>query len=325
MAIINHDLEYWLKNFVSPSQQDQSPLPIQKTHTLIYVLNYSGSTLLLSLFLVKTKKNGAFAKIGQIEIKLNHYWTFSESEKKQLTEADWDMLHLLVKAVKVVSYSGVCLSFPGAAVVLKQLIDTGKCYFQNDLDHPIRWGNTCQGRFEWKFLVEKQGQKLEPTIEGDREIIKNMGSPVCYFALKEKTFGIVEFSEKGSVVDHLLKAPFVPLAEVKRVRDVLSRNDSVAAKYTPNEIVETVVKVNPKPLLKVSVDEFVLPRRRWNSYEPETCKAVSFSLHFRYGDYFISPKGNLKGCETVLTTGNSIIRIERNIKKESQYNSQLLD
>lgn len=325
MAIINLDLEYWLKNFVSPSREDQSPPPIQKTHTLIYVLNYSGSTLLLSLLLVKIKKNGAFAKVGQIEIRLNDYWTFSESEKKQLTEADWDTLHLLVKSVKMVSYSGVCLSFPGAAVILKQLIDTGKCYFQNDLDHPVRWGNTCQGRFEWKFLVEKQGQKLEPVIESDKEMIKNMGSPSCYLARKEKTFGIVEFSEEGSVVDHLLKAPFVPLTEVKRVRDVLSRNGSVNAKYIPNELVEKVVKVNPKPLLKVSVDEFPLPRRNWNSYAPETCKAVGFSLYFRYGDHLIASKNNLKESETVLTNGNEVIKIERNSKKEREYDSQLID
>lgn len=288
--------------------------------TLLFVLDIINDHVSLSLQSVKMKKNGGYARSHQLEVNLQNLWNYSSIEaKKYFSDDDWNLIHLLQKNIKNFSYQGIFLNFSGSGMILKKLIDSGKCFFKENFDRPIAWGDSCQGQFEWKLKSETNEQKLELVIEKNKIIFKEL-DPLCYFDKIQYMIGYIEFKENQQLVKKLLQAPSIPLNEVKKVRSVLSKKSESLAKFAPVEIQETFIDVKPKPSLKLFIDEFVQQVMFWGA--PISYDVIAAKLFFAYGDHLIPAASQSEKAEqqTMIVDKNGhLIRINRYLQVEKKY------
>lgn len=317
-------VQAWLNSLSTPSPH--SPAMETSQRVLWFCLSlYNQEHLWLSLISFKKKKLEGYLKNQQVELTFKNLWDDYprdlQEAKQALTEEDWNIISTLIKKNFSHSYSGIALEFSGSGHALKQLIETGRCVFKDNPETPLYWGAPKQAQFVWTVQNNKKEQKLDLIFDEPGPTALKKLDPLCYFDPSTKSIGLIAFKEEPQIIKALLKAPVIPLQEIKQVRKLLSEKSPAMAKLAPNEIKETILQCNPQPCLKMYLAEFTYTQQR---NQTTSFDALVANLTFRYGDYVIPYKLNEAiSDEIVRNSPEEIVIIKRQAECERSFVKEL--
>lgn len=205
-VIIDPKISAWLNSLEEQPTNNTTPSSTPKRFLLFNLTIVRNNDLYIELVSSKLKKDGGYAKTGQVILLLKNLWDYgSEEARRCLTEDEWDIITYLGKNATYSIYNGIPINFQGSTEFLKRLLNTGRCFINSrgQYDLPLSWGSPKSGLFQWNLVADKDAQKLDCVLEDSKILLLKSLDSICYYDEKNRTFGLVDFKEEQKVAKHL--------------------------------------------------------------------------------------------------------------------------
>ena len=164
--------------------------------------------LAASLLSVRLRKDGNFSnQVSRPAVSSNSLTALPA----YLREADIDILAGLSGEIRTYSQYDVRLIRPVA--LLHQIVNTGRAYWGDHNRPPLRWGETRQGRIEWRRSSQAG---IAPHLIVEHAIALNSEPPV-YVDEAAGMVGPVETGLPARLAHRLLSAPIIPPSQAAEV------------------------------------------------------------------------------------------------------------
>ena len=200
--VLGYEVVNWLENVGNAVHGDDYPAELNQR--LLYRLHASGEgvqtpVLAVSLLSVRVLKGGEF---GGNYAQPNASDFAPERAPKYYRDTDIEIVSQLSAASRGAYYSARPLS----GELLQRIVTTGRAYWLDHKRQPLRWGNTREGRIEWR-QASKRG--VVPCLLVPGTIALNAEPPV-YVDESGGMIGPVELSLPPKLARQLLSAPEIP-------------------------------------------------------------------------------------------------------------------
>ena len=290
----------WLENL---KEEEKTPSLKTSDGVIVYIL-YKDSrdplALVIGFSSAKQKKNKEFKALSLKIYNIEQLHEWPESIKKHLASDDWELIQLtLQNKIK---------STVDPVILLKKLINSGRCFFNSVQDTPLTWGKDRKGEFEWIYSSQEE-QKIHLKQELDTEYFF-LNKTGLYIDSEKNTCGLLEFPVSIEVTKKLLTGPPIQMRKGSLIQEKLSTVlKNVPVKEKP---LITLPKTTPIPHLHIS---------RGIGFNCSAIKATfSFiyeqaNLPFELGPHFT----------TQVSTDKAIYQVQRDLSKESTFKDELLD
>ena len=312
--VLGYEVVNWLENVGNAVHGDDYPAELNQR--LLYRLHASGEgvktpVLAVSLLSVRVLKGGVFGG----NYAQPHASDFSsERAPKYYRDTDIEIVSQLSAASRGSYFSARPLS----AELLQRIVTTGRAYWLDHKRPPLRWGNTREGRIEWR-QASKRG--VVPCLLVPGTIALNAEPPV-YVDESAGTIGPVELSLPPKLARQLLSAPEIPrdqLMEVsRRLGQRLPERHHGLLPAAPAAAVQ--IDEQPVPILRLR-----LGRMRESSfyYRADSGPVAVANLGFRYGPIEIDPSE--RGSRLESFHAGQVYAIKRRQPKEKEARKRLTD
>jgi superfamily II DNA or RNA helicase len=306
--VLSSDVTDWLEKIGKAIRGNEYPADISQR--LLYRLQASQSEaemprLHVSLLSAKIGRGG---ELGGNITQPSEYDFVAERAPKYFRDCDIDILVRLSSQLKVGAYSRH--GGPISAKLLQEIVETGRAFWGDHKQAPLRWSETRAGRIEWR-PSSKRG--IAPYLIVPGAIALNAEPPI-YVDEAAGLVGTVELGLPPRLAWQLLAAPRIPRAQVGE----LSRR--LAAKL-PGEHHGLLPAA---PAVTVTIDEDPMPILRlmqghtgWYSYhyEKNSDQMPVAHLSFRYGPAEIEPSEKPNRIE-IFQKGHAHVIIRRRAREK---------
>ena len=315
--VLGYEVVNWLENVGNAVHGDDYPAELNQR--LLYRLHASGEgvqtpVLAVSLLSVRVLKGGEF---GGNYAQPNASDFAPERAPKYYRDTDIEIVSQLSAASRGAYYSARPLS----GELLQRIVTTGRAYWLDHKRQPLRWGNTREGRIEWR-QASKRG--VVPCLLVPGTIALNAEPPV-YVDESVGKIGPVELSLPPKLARQLLSAPEIPrnqLMEVsRRLGQRLPERHHGLLPAAPATAVQ--IEEQPVPILRLR-----LGRMRESSFYYRDPRASNgpvavAQLGFRYGPIEIDPSE--RGSRLEAFHAGQVYAIKRRQPKEKEARKRLTD
>jgi hypothetical protein len=192
--------------------------------------------------------------------------------------------------------------------IVRRIIATGRARLAQ-LDAPsLSLGPQLSATLTWEVLHDGTQR---PSLRFDDPGVTRLpcAGGAWYVRVTNGVAGKIEVADVPPVLlETLLTAPALEIAEVAHVRDALPRVAPHARLPLPLEIVERVVAIDPVPLLTLKTVASLAPANSWYRRPPEETLVDIAELHFIYGETIVSPESPASELRRLDGTTLTIVR-----------------
>jgi len=296
--------ETWLKKFMEIHQSKNDHQEEFHENLLIYRL-FRGGDNDFDLCKAKFLKNGTISKGSKIaaERLIHHARSYHYD---YLTAEDRELLNKL----KSTSSNQYVYEFKFqdeyGALMLKKLVETQKCYFQDNTTILRYVDSPKKLTFEWKEYEDTA--KLVPNLNKNEELIVNTIPAMC-IDIKNNTLCSVETEYNKEELLCMVSAPEMSIEAVTKVTQKVVEVLPDVHFPIPKSFEIEEIRIEAKPYL------YLFGKK----VESKTIHAME--LHFMYGDYEynVYPQNDYER----MTKKSKAYKIYRDIKAENRYREQI--
>ncbi len=203
---------------------------------------------------------------------------------------------------------------------MHEIIETGRCFFDNALETPIKLGSPKSLKFEWR--VDSLGKcAFLPFVEGVQSCFLLLFKDIWYIDKENYESGLLQTELSRKLIASFLRSPKIPLDEVDQFSKMLGNKapsafSLIALPHLPKE---EEIKIEPKPWLRLYGESHIFER---GYYYRENCVVGLIELGFIYGEIDIPLDSSKKEVHRVLNGKH--LKFQRNIEKEKEFLQKLL-
>src|SRR3989338_1913495 len=280
---------------------------------LFYVLDVDATMSMVKIktCLAKKLKKGGFGRAKAFKAN-------SEKKRAMLNEVDFSIIARLRFIGDNFYYRAMdgefLLGRDNGSPLLQEIINTGRCYFQDTTGEPLSLGDRKKLDLNWEMRKENNGsQYLQCFVDG-QAVKLLLFEPFWYLDIIHHRVGLVDTPLSSAVVQALLKAPDVLPLEAPVVSQFLEKKQIAlpAPKTFPKKIVNALT---PQGILCMST----ILGQHGNCYWQKTRIGI-VELNIQYGDWIFHPsekKDTLRCFED-----GYITEIKRDIEREKELQTK---
>jgi SNF2 family DNA or RNA helicase len=312
----NQNLIYWLNSLPEKTlAQDKEEPAIQGE--IVFILNYAqyGHKPYLSIcpHLIRLLKKGGYSKPKP-------FYPSTSTRKNQITteELEWFGLLDMFAEKHYIYDTTYSLSCQTGIKVLKRLLATSRCYWQNVNKAPIQEGAPIKATMVWE--VQDDGtQKLKCQLPSHSQLLLPL-QPPWYLDLDSCCAGPIELDLPESYQPALFDLPPIPVTQAQNFVKELQKRLNNQIKLPLPKVFTAVQNqlVEPKPYLYIHIKpiycSYPISRHR---YEYTNKRIILADLTFLYENIKVEPVDKQQIFTQV--KGDTILQYNRDQSKEQQY------
>lgn len=312
--VLSFELTSWIDSVGRAARVDA--VGGDQSQCLLYCLQPSDHAmprLELSLRSVRVLKGGGFA---------DNYTSPSlfefkpERAPKYFRDVDIDIMTQVAAGARSYYEQG-----PYSEELLKRMIATGRAFWLDHKQNPLKWADAREGRIEWQS-AGKRG--LTPHLVLAGAVALNAEPPV-YVDEAAGLIGPVQLGLPPRLAFQFLSAPAIPRAQVQEVSRRLGQKlpESHHGLLPAPPTVAVTIEEDPRPVLRLRRGHVMSYYSYSRGGNQERGPAAVASLGFRYGGFDIDPTQRASRVE--LFQAGALFAITRRQSKEKQARKRLTD
>ncbi len=314
---LSYPVSEWLNGLTTAAQTGSEDYPPGVQQRLWYILRNGAQVAPMS---VRLRKDGTPGEARPY----NPSNASNAAPAKFLRPSDRHilrMLHLMMAGRGLLA-DAYPLVGEAAADLLRRMLDTGRCRW-NDLHGPVLApGPDRPGQFRWQLGEDGQ---LRPELEAEAATALLALAPPHYVDAAAGLCGAVTTGLAPRLAEHLLKAPAIPAHEVAAVRtrltELLPGHDELRP---PDLKPPRKVSVPPRPHLRLHMREVArVQPDQWRRVAETVVQLPLARLSFRYGDIIVSDVDQRPPVVTLSREGE-LIELHRNVAMENHQADRLI-
>ncbi|WP_349630138.1 DEAD/DEAH box helicase [Bradyrhizobium manausense] len=283
---------------------------------LLYCLDPSDDPmpyLEISLRSVQLRKGGAYADNYSSP---SPYDFKPERAPKYFRDVDVDIMTEISGRLRNYHTQG-----PHPEELLRRIVATGRAFWLDHKRAPLSWGETREGRIEWR---PGHGKGVAPHLIVSGAIALNAEPPV-YVDEASGVIGPVQLGLPPRLACQFLAAPSIPRAQLEEVSRRLSqRLPELHHGLLPVPPVAAVpIDEDPRPVLRLKLGHVGASYYYYHSRREQPGPTGVARLGFRYAGFEIDPTQRASRLE--LFQGGKVYAITRRQGKERQARKRLAD
>jgi len=297
----SNEIDTWINEFEALFKEENKSHTAKDDYFLIYRLfmeEYGDNEL--NFYKAKILKNGKLSK--GVKLSNENYLYSYDYSYYYIDDRDKELASALDNIAQGYRDS---IQFRGeyGAILLKRLIDTGRCYFK-DASVPLKMVSSKKMlTFEWKD--EDDFSWMESNLTEDERLLHLVTPPLC---INTKTYEVqeVETSYNSKTVAFLFESPKFPTKSVHGiVQRVLERMPDVEFPLPPNfEIID--------------VEDEMVPHLRLFGLKRVDTNTVMHIMQLKFDYNGHKFPSNSKASVSIVKQENQTLRIKRDIENEEQ-------
>lgn len=315
--VLGYEVISWLESVGNAVRGDDYPAELNQR--LLYRLHPSKEgvptpLMAVSLLSVKILKSGEF---GGNYAKPSASDFSPERAPKYYRDTDIEILSQLSASSRGAYYGARPLS----AELLQRIVATGRAYWLDHKRQPLKWGNTLEGRIEWR-QASKRG--VVPCLLVPGTIALNAEPPV-YVDESIGTMGSVELGLPPKLARQFLSAPEIARSQAMEVSRRLGQSlperhhDLLPAK--PAAAVQ--IDEQPVPILRLRLGQMRESSYYYRDPGAGSGPVAVAHLGFRYGPIEINVSE--RGSRLEAFHAGQVYAIKRRQPKEKEARKRLTD
>jgi superfamily II DNA or RNA helicase len=281
--------------------------------TVLYFLDVSQDRSQLNLRAAHARKlkTGGFGQSQRAELE-----RMAAKSAAYVTEEDSEICQLFLAAKRDAHWMNRS-TFPEIPeithIILEKLLATGRCYWKDLSDTPLRFGPAKKAMLRWQTLSDgKQVLKIDSGDDGDMTVVAGIA---WYINLKEARLGPLDLPVPLKAVRSILAAPPVEPHEAAATSEALNELPAAIPKPHAEFITEVVVET-PLPRLRLTTQD---ETNYWHKDYLYGTKQPLAMVKFDYGMPFEKPGVS----ERRTVEGNKILIHKKDLEAEAKYLKQL--
>ena len=255
-------LALWQQGLSQASATTQPPSPeSQSREQLVYVLNHrperGHSKLEVDILRTRRLKSGGFGKASPYHLgSYRYYGGYYASTPAYASQADVLILHRLQSWMDNPTRQTRKPYLDGeeGSLLLKQLLQTGRCFWQDYMRPPLRLGSPRTMKFFWQADEKGQSRLQMQPEDSPEDWVLCPTEPPWYIDSTHYSCGLLDFADNhpisGAMLDQLQRLPPVPEADLPQLArlllDVMPPNSLPLPVELP---VRDILDVKPTPVL----------------------------------------------------------------------------
>ncbi|MFK5976597.1 MAG: DEAD/DEAH box helicase [Sulfurovum sp.] len=189
-------------------------------------------------------------------------------------------------------------------IVLKELIDSGKCYFQSSMQ-PLVFGESSPKSLEFAWKEGESSSEIVTNLRDDEYLISTSTPLLCIDSTTNHIYSIDSNYTNGTL-EFMLNAPPIPNQNLLEVtQQILEKLPNIDFPI-PSQLESREVEAIPIPHL---------------SLYGESGNKHLMKLEFLYDEYKVA--SHSKGDTSVIFKNNQNIKVIRDIEKESSFRERI--
>lgn len=293
----------WLEAFIQAGQPAPPPDPKSDLiHYMIQPSSYSGE---LTIQIIRTrplKRGGGFVKGKELNIDDDRY------HPQLLHAIDKEIFPLLRACPGKGYYSQPYLTGEIGFLVIRRMLDSGRCYWRDNSDPPLRTLEPQTLQLTWQ-RDDENNATLQYQVEGGG--VPLLTTPPLYLNLQEGGIGMLEDAPyTPEQLKKLMESVTIPTAQVRDFSQKLAATlDSPLS--PPQEIQCKKIETAPQPHIRLCGEQ----------HNGHTLHSIR--LNFLYQEHKVAayPENPV----ITLHQGEQLIQIHRDLEQEHQAFNQLCE
>lgn len=289
---IDPHFEAWLKELAAVSAPvSASPVVRSDSHQLYFLLNAGLSAMgthaalqaEIEMVIARVRKDGSLGKATKYSL---HDLAFgTRAATRYVTESDREILLKIYARRQQENFSlfGQTLDFNGSGMILRSLLETGRCLWRSVQGATMRIGAARTGQVKWHVRPDStQSAYVDMTPEAQVLLV----DPLWYIDEARHECGPLELNIADGVVKQLLQAPPLRAEHLPRVRKQLNAMNHAVA--LPEDVsIRRLSRTAPVPVLQLLQAALLFPPGTWYAQPTPTACAL---LSFDYGGVPVDPR-----------------------------------
>jgi len=295
----------WSDKLLASLEQAEEEDMQQEDYFLLYRLFETAYTP-ITFYKVKWLKSGRLSKGTKIsaETLLSPYG-HSSLTSRYMTQQD-DALLLDIQKLKTPPHGDVNFSGEFGTIVLRKLIQSGRCYFR-DNDKPLRWLEESKPlRFAWE--EELESARLVHNLDPDTLVLSSAKPPVSIDA-RQNSACLLDTAFEGKTLALMLDAPSLPKEQTRAIANELVQKHPQIDFPIPASLDLKTIEGEPAPhllLFSKKLDEHTIHL---------------MELSFVYDGYRLM--SHAQSDRTVLRKGDQLLKFIRDRESEMNFQRQI--
>ena len=293
------NLDSWLSKLSDIDVKDNL---VERTHKVFYLLTPSRDKGLVNLDMSARRKlkNGTYGKVSSVNLNASYYpqyFSIQDMEIARLIESLQDSYH---------KYASLELSGMSGASILKKVLETGACHYENsdsqafskgeNLNFELSWSENKSNNFELQLKVKDSSAEIL-TFE-----------PLMYMDTTTMKIGMVDdLAHDTQTVQLLLQAPEVNKEDLNYLSEkLLIEMPRVNIPAPSTDFIKILDALTPKFFMKIQGDKRIFKAEVFIKYAEHTVKLVPSSSN-----------------ETIKDKSDGFIQVQRDVQLEISTLKQL--
>ena len=296
--------EQWLDSFLEVHKEEVDTTTQNQNEFLIYRVFEDDDYNDFEFYKAKILKSGALSKGARLS-KDSIFYSYDNNWRYSfLTQSDREIISSLHNLMN----DDDCYTFDGeyGAIELKKLTETNRCFFQKS-SRPLKYIDKKK-RLTFSWVEEESGNRLVSNLDKDEFFISKTIPCMC-IDTKEDTLYQLENDYSPKALELMLNIPTIP-------------NDSIIS--VTRTIMDKLPQIEfpiPKQLEVAQLEASPIPRLYLYAKRAQNSLAHIMQLEFLYDEYRLI--NYPKNPTQTITTDNKIIKINRDIEAERDYEKRV--
>jgi len=206
-----------------------------------------------------------------------------------------------------------------AAIILDDLIDTGRCYWSLLSDQPLKKGTKVRGKLAFDVSNEG-GQSIACHLPSESLIILPL-SPLCYVNTDSLEVGHVETDCSDEISAQLYAMPEIPPRQANNFSKLMKDKFPKESNLPVPRTFEKVLKMESNPIPRLYIYTKNVKFSDTDNYALHFVDIFMAELSFNYGDYNVDYGDERHDINFV--NGNTYCEFSRNREFEDQQSAAL--
>lgn len=313
-------LQAWLKELEKTLAPQTQTYPKNIAERLLYILHRGrfdrdSRKLFVNAITVRKLADGGYGK--EQPFRGNHL-----ANARYILENDRDILRWLTVMTPAYLNGEYVLEGRDAASVLRSMLSTGRCHWENKDAPALQLGEPRSARIEWR--VASDGSQTPRCVFVDGGVpITFAVEPPYYLDLATHSCGPVQTALPEPLATTLLRAPAIPAQHLDEINNLLSEKFPDGDLPRPQALEIAVTRtITPVPVVDLYVKKVPLRQRFYYSQREGTLSVEVLRLRFDYEGEIVGLNENANVISRVV--GDKLQRIARNKAFEQQAANRLI-
>ncbi len=201
----------------------------------------------------------------------------------------------------------------GVAEWLRQVVDTGRCFWEKPGRKPLAWGEPRPGKLDWK--LNDAGVLNTAITTTPPSHSATAADPPVYLDVEQASIGFIELPEPPAVVETWLDAPPVTQAQADSLTASLGTLPEPSRVPSPSDFKVRTLAVKPRFLARCFRTTPAKSKRGWFADQTHNMRVVEIIADYD-GHQF--PCFNGSPAREMVRDGDGMLKIERDVDAETE-------